>query len=164
LKFNLKVQGELMKLMFAMFFALLVTATAFAQGTYTGTGAVKYQEKVFGPFVNSASTTLAAGSAVCLDLTADDGIAIDYCIDGYPPIGVVTASCAVGARCKVQTKGMFETVLFDPTNGNAEAGNSAYVGANGYVYGDTSDTNKQPLGIFLDAASSTAAVQVFITR
>jgi hypothetical protein len=152
-----------MKLLFALFFALLVTASAYAQGTYTATGAVKSQYKEFKPFVNSASATLTVGEGVCLDLTADDGIAVDYCITGFPPIGIITdTTCAVGARCKVQVAGMFETAVFEAAEGNAVAGSSAYVNAAGGLYGDTSDTDKKPVGIFLDAASATGTVQVFI--
>lgn len=154
-----------MKSFFALIFVLAFSVPAFSQGTYDATGAVKYQEKQFKAFVNSASGSLAAGKAVCLDLTADDGIAIDYCAgSGYPPVGVVAATCAVGARCKVQVKGMYETVLLDVTQGNAVAGNSAYVHTDGSVYGDTTDTDKQPLGVFLDAASASGTAQVFITR
>ena len=152
-----------MKLMFALFFAILVTTSAFAQGTYDAEGAVKSQYKEFKPFVNSASAALTVGEAVCLDLTADDGIAVDYCITGFPPVGVIVdTSCAVGARCKVQTKGMFEAVVLDVTQGNAVAGSSAYAHSDGSVYGDTTDTDKQPLGIFLDAASASGTAQVFI--
>jgi hypothetical protein len=153
-----------MKIIFALFFALLVTASAYSQGTYDAKGAVKSQYKEFAPFVNSASATLSAGAVVCLDLTDDNGIGIDYCIDGFPSVGINTASCAVGARCKVQTKGMFETALFGSALGNAVAGDSAYAAADGTVYGDTTDTGKQPVGIFLNAASATAAVKLFITR
>lgn len=152
-----------MKLIFALFFALLVTASAYAQGTYTATGAVKSQYKEFKPFVNSASAALTVGEGVCLDLTADDGIAIDYCVDGYPPVGIIVdTSCAVGAKCKVQTKGMFETAVLNVSNGNAVAGNSAFVYTTGALYGDTTDTNKAPVGYFLDAASVSGTIQVMI--
>lgn len=152
-----------MKLMFVLFFALMVTASAYAQGTYDAAGAVKSQKKQFETFVNSAAAALTVGEGVCLDLTADDGIAIDYCVDGYPPVGIIVdTSCAVGAKCKVQTKGMFEAAVLDVTNGNAVAGNSAYVYTDGSLYGDTTDTNKQPVGIFLDASSASGTIQVFI--
>lgn len=151
---------------FILSLLLLVSAsTVFAQGSYDGTGAVKTQVKEYGSFVNSASATLTVGEGVCLDLTADDGIAVDYCITGFPPVGViVNTTCAVGARCKVQTKGMFEAVVLNVAQGNAVAGSSAYVHSDGSVYGDTTDTDKQPLGIFLDAASASGTAQVFITR
>jgi hypothetical protein len=64
----------------------------------------------------------------------------------------------------VQTKGLFETVVLNVTQGNAVAGSSAYAHSDGSVYGDTTDTDKQPLGIFLDAASASGVAQVFITR
>lgn len=151
-----------------MILGLVIALTSFgvfAQGSYDATGAVKLQKKSFEAFVNSASATLTVGEAVCLDLAADDGIAIDYCVTGFPPVGVIAqTSCAVGARCKVQTKGLFETVVLNVTQGNAVAGSSAYAHSDGSVYGDTTDTDKQPLGIFLDAASASGVAQVFITR
>jgi len=149
-----------------LFLGLILALTSFgaiAQGSYDAAGVVKLQEKTFKPFVNSASATLTVGEAVCLDLTADDGIAIDYCITGFPAVGVIAQTeCAVGARCKVQTKGMFETVVLDVTQGNAVAGSAVYAHTDGSVYGDTTDTDKQSLGIFLDAASASGTAQVFI--
>lgn len=152
-----------MKTAFTIFFALVVSFSAYAQGSYTATGAVKNQIKEYGAFVNSASGTLAVGEVVCLDITADDGIAIDYCTtSGDPAIGVVVAACAVGASCKVQTAGMFEAAVFGAAQGNAVAGGAAFAHTNGKAYGDTTDDGKEPFGVFLDAASATGTVQVFI--
>jgi hypothetical protein len=155
-----------MKLIFALFFALLVTTSAYSQGTLDAAGVVKSQYKLFEPFVNGASAALTIGEGVCLDIgtaPSDDGIHIDYCVDGYPPVGIIAeTSCAVGAKCKVQTKGVFETAVLNVSNGNAVAGNSAYVYTDGSLYGDTTDTNKVPVGLFLDASSASGTIQVFI--
>jgi len=149
--------------MLSLIVLFVMSMTAYGQGSYDAAGAVKSQVKKFEAFVNSASATLTVGEAVCLDLTADDGIAVDYCTDGHMPVGVITdTTCAVGARCKVQTKGMFETVVLDVTQGNAVAGSEAYVYTDGSVYGDTTDDGKAPLGIFLDSASASGTAQVFI--
>jgi len=156
-----------MKIIFALFFALLVSASAYAQGTLSATGAVKSQYKEFAPFVNGAAAALTVGEAVCLDVgsaPSDDGIHIDYCAVIGTSIGIVTdTSCAVGARCKVQTKGVFETAVLDVSNGNAVAGSSAYVNTDGSLYGDATPADDiQAVGIFLDGSSASGTIQVFI--
>jgi hypothetical protein len=151
-----------MKLMLALLFTL-TAFSAFGQGgVYTAAGAVKTQKKEFIPVVNSASSTLSLGQVVCNDLTADDGIAVDFCAtSGFPPKCVIAqTSCAVGAQCKCQIKGVHEAVDFDPTQGNAVAGDAAFAHTDGNSYGDRSDTGKQSFGTFLDAASATGTVQV----
>ncbi len=154
-----------MKMILALAFAFTAFGAFAANNYIDAVGTVKTQAKQYIAVINSANAALTVGEGVCLDLTADDGISVDYCVTGFPPIGVIVdTSCAVGARCKVQTKGMFETVVLDVTQGNAVAGSSAYVHTDGSVYGDTTDTDKQPLGIFLDAASASGTAQVYITR
>jgi Uncharacterized conserved protein (DUF2190) len=142
---------------------LALSFTAFGQGSYDAAGTVKLQKKTFESFVNSASAALTVGEGVCLDLTADDGIAIDYCVDGKPPIGIIVdTSCAVGARCKVQTKGVFETAVLNVAQGTATAGSQVFVYTDGSVYGDDTDDAKGSLGVFLDTSTSSGTTQVYI--
>lgn len=152
-----------MKLFLALIFAVTSMNVFAMGGSYDALGAVKTQNKEYIAVVNSAAAALTVGEAVCPDLTDDDGIAVDYCITGFPPMGVIVdTSCAVGARCKLQVKGVFEAVVLDVTQGNAVAGSSAYAHTDGSVYGDTTDTDKQPLGIFLDAATASGTIQVLL--
>lgn len=152
-----------MKSLFAFFF-LLASVESFAQGVYNARGAVKTQQKEFAAFVNSANAALTVGEGVCLDLTTDDGIGIDYCTASGVPVGlIVDTSCAVGARCLVQTKGVFEAAAFLPGRGNGVAGDPFFVHTDGSIYGDTTPAdNIQHLGLFLDAITATGTVQVYI--
>ncbi len=154
-----------MKMLISLFFALVVSASAFAVGgSYDATGAVKSQNKEFVAVVNSAPATLTVGEAVCADLTADDGIAVDYCTATGLPLGIVVdESCAVGARCKLQTKGVFETAVLDVTQGNAVAGDLAYAHTDGSLFGDTTPADGiTAIGAFLDSASASGTIQVLI--
>ena len=151
-----------------MFLALIMVATSvnsFAVGgSYTATGAVKFQKKDFVSVVNSASVALTKGEAVCADLTADDGIAVDFCTATGLPLGVIVdTSCAVGARCLLQTKGVFEAAVLDVTQGNAVAGDLAYAHTDGSLFGDTTPADGiTAVGVFLDAASSSGTIQVLL--
>lgn len=147
-------------LAFILLFAM--SMTAYGQGTYDATGAVKLQAKEYAAFVNSAAATLTVGEAICLDLTADDGIAVDYCTANGLPLGVIVSDCAVGARCKVQTKGVFDLAVLDVTQGAATAGKAAFVHTDGSLYGTATTTDKFPVGVFLDSAAASGTVQIFI--
>lgn len=160
----IKFKGEFMK-MIVLALALMVNAEAFAVGgVYDATGAVKTQNKEFVAVVNSASATLTVGEAVCADVTADDGIAVDYCTASGLPLGIiVNEECSVGARCKLQTKGVFEEAVLDVTQGNAVAGDLAYAHTDGSLFGDTTPAdNISAIGVFLDAASASGTIQVLI--
>ena len=153
-----------MKTVFAIFFALVITASSFAGDYIDATGAVVSQAKEYKYVVNSASAALTIGEAVCLDLTADDGISVDYCTAIGTSLGIITdTSCAVGARCKLQTKGMFEAAVLNVSNGNAVAGSSAYFNTDGSLYGDTTPADDiTAVGVFLDSASASGTIQVYI--
>ncbi len=143
----------------------IFVASAFAQGNYIdATGTVVTRQKEYITVVNSASGALTVGEAVCLDLTADDGISVDFCASsGFKPLCVITdTSCAVGKRCLCQTKGFFENLVLDVTQGNAVAGGAAFAHTDGSTYGDTTDENKHPIGVFLDAASASGTIQAYI--
>lgn len=142
-------------------FVLLLTTftlTAFAQNqSYDATGAIKTQYKKYLPVVNSASGALTKGMVVCLDLTAADGIAVDYCAsEGNKALGVITdVSCAVGARCKLQTKGIFESGNFNHVATNTAAGGPVFAGTDGKLSLPASPTaSMSPVGVALEVASS----------
>jgi hypothetical protein len=154
-----------MKSIFTIFFAFIVSAAAFATGgSYDATGAVKHQNKHFVAVVNSASAALTVGEAVCADLTADDGIAVDYCTATGLPLGIIVdASCAVGARCKLQVNGVLESAVLDVTQGNAVAGDLAYVHTDGSLFGDTTPADGiTAIGVFLDSATASGTIQVLM--
>lgn len=143
----------------------LFTANAFAQARnyINAAGVVQSREAEYSVVVNSASAALTVGQAVCLDLTDDNGISVDYCTATGMPLGLITdASCAVGARCRIITHGYFATADFSEVDGAAVAGSAAFASTNGKVHGDTTDENKHPVAVFLDAASSAGFVEVFV--
>lgn len=155
----------IMKIAIALFVALVTTATAFGYGgSYTATGAVKTQNKEFVTVVNSASAALTIGEAVCADLTTDDGIGVDYCTATGLPLGIIVdTSCAVGARCKLQTKGVMEAGALVVAQGNAVAGDLAYAHTDGSLFGDTTPADgATAVGVFLDSASADGAIQVLL--
>jgi hypothetical protein len=154
-----------MKSAFTLFFALVVSASAFAVGgSYDATGAVKLQNKQFVSVVNSAAGALTVGEAVCADLTTDDGIGVDFCTATGLPLGIIAdTSCAVGARCKLQVKGVVEAAVLDVTQGNAVAGDLAYAHTDGSLFGDTTPADGiTAVGVFLDAAASSGTIQVLL--
>ena len=160
-----------------MIVALLFTAfamTAHAQGPgrnyvdNTGTVKARLAEKVV--VINSASSTLNSGEAVCWDLTDDNGIAVDYCAAaGYKPACVIVdTTCAVGARCVCQTKGYMSFAEFAYISSTAAtAGQVVYASVDGSVYaiGDgtaANHANKFPVGTALDAKSETGDLEIYI--
>lgn len=157
-----------MKFVFAIFALLLISMSAFPQagGVYDATGAVKTQYKQFATFVNSASGALTRGQGICLDTGTDDGIGIDFCAtEGAKPVGVITdLSCAVGARCKVQTKGFFEFGKFDFAATATTAGGMIYADVDGDLTRPASVTTAMfPLGTTFDAVSAdTTALEIYI--
>lgn len=148
-----------MKTAFVIFFALVMTTNAFAQGgSYDALGAVKNQVKEFISVVNSTSATvLTKGMVVCFDVTSDDGIAVDLCgTAGFKAAGVVaSASCAVGARCLLQTKGYFADVLFKyVATTNSVVGGTLFATTDGKAYRASPAAGLEPIGIALDASAS----------
>lgn len=154
-----------MKFAFVIFFALVMSAGALGYGgSLSATGAVKTQNKEYVAVVNSAAAALTVGEAVCADLTADEGISVDYCTGTGLPLGIIVdTSCAVGARCKLQVKGVFEAAVLDVTQGNAVAGDLAYVHTDGSLFGDTTPADGiTAVGAFLDSASASGTIQVLL--
>jgi hypothetical protein len=153
-----------MKLMLALLF-LATAFSAFGQGgVYDLPGTVKTQKKEYIAVVNSASAALTVGEGVCADVTADDGVAVDYCTATGLPLGIIVdTSCAVGARCKLQVGGVFESAVLDVTQGNAVAGDLAYVHTDGSLFGDTTPADGiTAVGAFLDSSSASGTIQVIL--
>lgn len=150
----------------ALFIVLaLVSAEAMAQAKnyIDATGAVVTREAEYSTVINSAASALTVGEAVCLDLTADDGISVDFCTANGMPLGlIVDTSCAVGARCKLLKRGYFSAGVLDVTQGNATAGEAAFAHTDGSVYGDLTDDGKHPVGVFLDSSSSSGSIELFV--
>lgn len=147
----------------------LVTFNAFAQGSKNyidATGAVKSNAKQFVTVVNSAAAALTKGMVVCLDLTADDGISVDYCaVEGNKPLGIITdSSCAVGARCTLQTKGLFAFGKFDYAATATTAGGMIYADVDGDLTAPATVTVADfPVGVTLDAvAADSSVLEIYI--
>ncbi|MDQ3159101.1 MAG: hypothetical protein M3P98_03150 [bacterium] len=154
-----------MKLFLALFMTL-ATANVFAQGTYNALGAIKNQSKQYGAFVNSAAGAITRGMAVCLDRVTDDGIGVELCAtEGAKPVGIVTeVSCAVGARCLLQTKGYFAFGKFDYAATATVAGGMIYADVDGDLTAPASVTTAMsPIGIAFDAvAADSVVLEIFI--
>lgn len=115
---------------------------------------------------NTHSVALSKGMAVVLDTTADDGASVIISTtSGLSPLCIMKTACAVNALCPCQTFGKFDEALFDSTNSASVAGARFYLSTNnaGYISARvTQVATEQPGGVFYDAASASASVQVFI--
>jgi len=138
-------------------------AYAQARNYVNAAGTVVTREAEYSTVINSAASALTVGEAVCLDLTADDGISVDFCTANGMPLGVIVdTSCAVGARCKLLTRGYFSAAVLDVTQGSAVAGSAAFAHTDGSTHGDTTDENKHPVGVFLDTSAASGTIELFV--
>lgn len=123
-------------------------------------------EKRFINVINQSGGSLAIGSIAILDVANDDGASVTTTTTaGQVPMCVIAVTCASAALCKCQTYGLFEGALFDVTGGNAVAGKPFYIsettaGKIGTIAAP--DAGDIPGGVYLDAASSTSAIDVFL--
>lgn len=148
---------------------MLMTAfAAFAQGNYLdATGKVQARAKEYITVVNkSAATTFTKGQAVCFNNTLDDGISVDVCAgEGFKPVGIVTdASCAVGARCLLQTKGFIDFGKFDYLANATAVGALIFADVDGdLVRPATVTTAMFPIGVTFDVvAADVSTLEVYI--
>lgn len=115
---------------------------------------------------NVHSSTILKGSAVVLDLTADDGASVIISTTaGLSPLCVMEKDCAVNALCSCQNYGIFDGALFDVTSSSATAGKRLYLSTNnaGYISARGTDlASEVGGGIFYDAAAASGSVQVFL--
>lgn len=134
--------------------------------SYDGTVDANSIEKQSINVKNSHSVSIPAGSAVTLDLTADDGASVIISATaGLSPLCIMEAACAVGAICACQTNGKLDSALFDVGAGSAVAGKRFYMSSvnAGYLAARAADVATEvPGGIFYDAAAASGSVQVYI--
>lgn len=151
--------------------ALVITLASFgaiaqSNNSLDATGTVKNQAKQYLAVVNGSAGALTKGMAVCFDLTDDNGVTVDLCAaEGYKPVGVVTdTSCAVGARCLLQTKGFFAYGKFDYLATATIAGGMVYADADGdIVRPATVLVSHFPIGTSFDAVSAdSTALEIYI--
>lgn len=177
-----------MKKLFTLFIVAMLSSFAFVGSSFaeiepTGrstsfdnTGAVQAGsvEKRFIVVKNTNGAALVAGNIVVPDTTEDDGYSVATSSTvGESPLCVITEACAAGAVCKnCQTWGP-GSVLFDAgsTSGGdaAVAGQPVYLAttnagyASGFLTVPTgADGFIQKIGSFLDAATASGSVEVFI--
>lgn len=161
---------NLITLVFAAIFSLSAYADVGPKGhstalKYDGTVDTSTLEKHFINVVNNKGSSIAAGSLVYLDVTADDGASVTTgTTDSQTPLCIMVAACADNAACSCQTYGLYSAALFDAEGGNAVAGAPFFLStANaGYISEGALGADNIPAGIFYDAASASAAVEVFI--
>jgi hypothetical protein len=123
-------------------------------------------EQRFINVINSSGASIAAGKAVTLDLSADNGASVTVLTTaGLSPLCVMVSSCAIAALCKCQTYGYMSTGLFGNGIVNAVAGSPWYMSATvaGYIAARTTPLATEVAGgIFYDAATATGAMEIFI--
>jgi hypothetical protein len=133
---------------------------------YDGTIDTSTVENRFVNVLNGTGGTLAAGTVVTWDLTADDSATITTSASaGQSPVCIIAKSCTTLKLCSCQRKGKVAAALFDSTGNNAVAGsrwymssaNAGYVSARG-----TSLATEVPGGIFFDAASASGTIDIYI--
>jgi hypothetical protein len=135
---------------------------------YAGAVQAGTLEQRFINVINGSGGTLAAGKAVVWDLTADNGATVNVSTTATnTPVCIVAIACASLALCKCQTYGYFSAALFDSTSDNATAGKRVYISAStaGYISGRATElATEVPMGIFLDSATASGSVEIFIDK
>jgi len=170
-----------MKKMIKYLALALVSASAMADvciqhtAFLDATGAVKSEPLCYERVKNGSGGSLAVGSIVILDLTADDGVTVTTSTSrNAVPFCVVMETIAANGIGKCQTYGReADGVLFDAFGGvdkAATAGNAIYISTTraGYGQGINPANNPSavglvyPVGIWYDTASATGSVEAFI--
>ncbi len=157
-----------MKTLF-LFLALCMVST-FAEAANNNyidaTGVVKTRMAQYLAVKNSSAGALTRGMAVCLDTTDDDGVNVDLCAgEGFKPVGVVVdVSCAIGAPCKLQTKGFFAYGKFDYLATATIVGGMIYADSDGDLTRPaTVLVSHFPVGTTFDAvAADSTALEIYI--
>ncbi len=148
--------------------ALIMALTSFsaiAQPNYIdGVGVVRTRTQEFLIVRNSANVALTAGRAVCLDLTDDNGISVDFCAaSGHQALCmIVDNSCAIGQNCRCQTRGYYANAAFVAGQGAAVAGAAIYAHTDGSVYGAAVQGERQAIGVALDALAVTGPLEIYL--
>lgn len=153
-------------LILATIFGLVAFSANAAQNYIDKTGTVKTLHKKYLVVKNSAASALTEGQFVAPDLTADDGVSVDYVYANSAKAicMVVDVSCGVGEMCKCQTYGFTEVADFEADLGSATAGGPGFARTTGKVSIDSSiAASDYPVGVFVDASSASGDVQFYIT-
>lgn len=112
---------------------------------------------------NADETAWSKGSVIGPSVSADDGVTGHLVLgaDGLPAICITMEAIAVNAFGKCQTYGYHSAVLVDGTT--ATVAGSAVVASStaGHIEGGLG-AGEVPLGIALDAASTSTTQEVFI--
>ena len=102
----------------------------------TGTVRADSLDQCYVKVSNVDQGTLAKGSIVILDPTVENGYEIaTSSTAGAVPHCMIMEACAEGAKCKCQTYGYTDILLFDVTNEAATKGEPIFIseGSKGYV-------------------------------
>jgi hypothetical protein len=156
-----------MKKLIVLALALLTAAPAFAVITRGG-GSFNTSdpERVFVRVKNSeASSTAAAGSLMCGDTTAKDGVSVKLCATtGQPVQCVVPAglSIAAGKFGTCQIYGLHTALLVSASTNNVTAGGRLVVNQQGAAGKADGKSTGDLLGYSFDAASTSTTVNAFI--
>lgn len=119
-------------------------------------------EKVWIAVVNGESSTVAKGTLMYFDTTADDGVTVKIIpinSASLIPACVMSESCATGKKCKCQTYGYADYILADGSTANISAGQRMAVS----IYqGRVSGADNYVVGVALDANTSSGTLEGFI--
>lgn len=133
---------------------------------YDGTVDSSALEQRFIDVINNSGSTLAIGTAVVLDTSADDGASVTTSVTaGLSPLCLMAVSCLDNKLCKCQTYGYMAAAKFDSSNANSVAGKRFFMSSTnaGYISARATDlATEAPGGVFYDAASVSGSVEVFI--
>ena len=124
------------------------------------------EEKFFISVKNVSGGALESGDVVILDTTEDDGYSVNTSTTaGAVPHCVLQEACADDAMCKCQTYGLISNLNFTPDQNNAVAGGQAFISESQAGKADAITSvgaGDRPIGVFMDAASATGDVELFI--
>jgi hypothetical protein len=153
--------------------ALVVASASFtakaqpaAHNSFDATGTIKTYKKVHTFVKNGTASTIADGSVVCLDLTADNGATVGLCAAlGDPALCVVdeASGCAASAMCKCLVEGYKSNLVFDGSGNDATAGMAVYSDIDGKAAGITSPAaTDYGMGVFLDSSTDSGSIEAYI--
>lgn len=135
---------------------------------YDGTVDATTREAVFINVLNKYGATIASGKVAVWDSSNDDGGSVTLSATAFStPACMMVKDCAANAMCKCQKYGYTDLLLFSPyLSGSASAGDKIQLSEDtaGYVQAPSSlEARDTVIGMFYDAASTTGAVEAFLT-
>lgn len=173
----MKVLGILVGLFMA--FEAFGVVTAPMSNQYSATGSISRRDAIKIRVKNGAGSAVAYGNVLCLDTTSDDGAEVKFCSsDGEESaVCVATQAIADGAMGYCQIFGYFDAIDLHAETAypdrHATAGRGVYVSSagSGYVSGFSTDSGTgsaldasyKRIGTFLDSATATGTVEVFLS-